>query len=71
MSPHRALLKAGAEEVNVRSWRWLVTVLSSSAVYAAVATVTRFRFLEALSGDGERDCENLDSSDTQANNMLK
>ena len=46
MSPHLVLLKAGSEEVIVRSWRWLVMVLSFSAVYAAVATVTRFRVLE-------------------------
>ena len=32
----------------MRSWRWLVMVLSFSAVYAVVATVTRFRVLEAL-----------------------
>jgi len=48
MSPHLVLLKVGSEEVIVRSWRWLVVVLSFSAVYAAVATVTRFRVLEAL-----------------------
>jgi len=30
-------------------------VLSFSAVYAAVATVTRFRVLEALFGDREGD----------------
>jgi len=46
-------------------------VLSFSAVYAAVATVTRFRVLEALFGDHERDRENLDSSDNRAHNLLK
>jgi hypothetical protein len=50
MSPHLVLLKAGSEEVIVRSWRWLVMVLSFSAVYAGVPTVTRFRVLEALLG---------------------
>jgi len=30
-------------------------VLSFSAIYAAVAPVTRFRVLEALFGDRERD----------------
>jgi len=29
-------------------WRWLMIVLSLSAVYAVVTTVTRFRGLEAL-----------------------
>jgi len=48
MLPHLVLLKAGSEEVIVRSWRWLVMVLSFSPVYAAVATVTRFRVPEAL-----------------------
>jgi len=48
MSPHLVVLRAGLEEVIVRSWRWLVMVLSFSAVYAAVVTVTRFRVLEAL-----------------------
>jgi len=50
-------------------------VLSFSAVYAAVATVTRFRVLETLFGDREgdhrKDCENLDSSDNRAHNLLK
>ena len=50
-------------------------VLSFSAVYAAVATVTRFRVLETLfedcEGDCRKDCENLDSSDNQAHNLLK
>jgi len=48
MSPHLVLLNAGSEEVIMRSWRWLMMVLSFIAVYAAVATVTRFRVLEAL-----------------------
>ena len=48
MLPHLVLLKAGSEEVIMRSWRWLVMVLSFSAVYMAVAMVTRFRVLEAL-----------------------
>jgi len=48
MSPHLVLLKAGSEEVIMRSWRWLMMVLSFSAVYVAVATVTRYRVLEAL-----------------------
>jgi hypothetical protein len=46
-------------------------VLSYSVVYAAVAMVTRFRVLEALFGDRERDRENLDSSDNRAHNLLK
>jgi len=55
MSPHLVLLKAGSE-VIVRSLGWLVVVLSFSAVYAVVATVTRFRVLEALFfEDRERD----------------
>jgi len=78
MLPHLVLLKVGSEEVIeeviVRSWRWLV-MLNFSAVYAAVATMTRFTVLEALLGDGERDrkkdCENLDSSDNRAHNLLK
>jgi len=45
--------------------------LSFSAVYAAVATVTRFMVLEVLLEDCERDCENLDSSDNRAHNLLK
>jgi hypothetical protein len=32
----------------VRSWRWLAIVVSFRAVYAVVATVTRFGVLEAL-----------------------
>jgi len=48
MSPHLVLLKAGSEEVIVRLCRWLMMVLSSSAFYAAVATVTRFRVRETL-----------------------
>jgi hypothetical protein len=43
-------------------------VLSFSVVYAAVATVTRFRVLEALL---EIVKEILDSSDNRAHNMLK
>jgi len=50
-------------------------VLSFSAVYAAVATVIRFRVLEALFGgreeDRRKDREILDSSDNQAHNLLK
>jgi len=50
-------------------------VLSFSAVYAAVATVTRFSVLGALFGDRERDrmkdLENLDSSGNRAHNLLK
>ena len=50
-------------------------VLSVSAVYAAVATATRFRVLETLfgdrKGDHRKDCENLDSSDNRAHNLLK
>jgi hypothetical protein len=42
MSPHLVLLKVSSEEVIVEM------VLSFSAVYAAVATVIRFRVLEAL-----------------------
>jgi len=34
-------------------------VLSFSAIYAAVAPVTRFRVLEDLFGDRERDRENF------------
>jgi len=48
MSPHLVLFKVGVEEVIVRSWRRLVMVLSFSAGYVAVATVTGFRVLEAL-----------------------
>jgi hypothetical protein len=48
MSPNLVLVKAGLEEVIMRSWRWLVMVFSFSAVYALVAMVTRFRVLEAL-----------------------
>jgi hypothetical protein len=48
-----------------------IVVLSFSAVYAAVAMVTRIRVLEALFGDRERDRENLDSSDNRAHNLLK
>jgi len=48
-----------------------IVVLSFSAVYVAVAMVTRFRVLEALFGDRERDRENLDSSDNRAHNLLK
>jgi len=43
-------------------------VLSFSVVYAAVATVTRFRVLEALL---EIMKEILDSSDNRAHNLLK
>jgi hypothetical protein len=43
-------------------------VLSFSVVYAAVATVTRFRVLEALL---EIVKEILDSSDNRAHNLLK
>jgi hypothetical protein len=75
MSPNLVLLKVVSEEVIVRSWRWLVMVLSFSAVSAAVATVTRFRVLETLFGDHEgdcrKDCENFDSSDNRAHNLLK
>jgi len=50
-------------------------LLSFSAVYAAVAMVTRFRVLEALFGDHERDRrkdrENLDSSNNWAHNLLQ
>ena len=49
-------------------------VLSFSAIYAAVATAMRFRVLEALFGDRERDHrkdrENSDSSDNRAHNLL-
>jgi len=48
MSPHLVLLNAGSEDVIVRSWRWLVMELRFRAIYAAVATVTRYRVLEAL-----------------------
>jgi len=48
MLPHLALLKAGLEEVIVRLWRWLVMVLSYSALYAVVAMVTRFGVHKAL-----------------------
>jgi len=48
-----------------------IVVLSFSVVYSAVAMVTRFRVLEDLFGDRERDHENLDSSDNQAHNLLK
>jgi hypothetical protein len=59
----------------MRLWRWLVMVLSFSAVYAAVATVTRFRVLEALFGDHKRDHRKdhgiWDSRDIRAHNLLK
>jgi hypothetical protein len=41
-------LNASSGEVITRLWRWLVPVLTFSAVYAAVAMVTRCRVLEAL-----------------------
>jgi len=48
---------------------------SFSGIYVAVATVTRFRVLEALFGDCKRDCrkdcENLDSSNIWAHNLVK
>jgi hypothetical protein len=71
MSLHLVLLKAGLKEVIMRLWRWLVMVLSFSAVYAAVATVTRFRVLEALFGDHKRDHGIWDSRDIRAHNLLK
>ena len=40
-------------------------------VYEVVATVTRFRVLEALFEDREKHHENLDSSDNRAHNLLK
>jgi len=43
MLPHLVLLKVGLEEVIMEM------VLNFSAVYAAVATVIRFRVLQALS----------------------
>jgi hypothetical protein len=50
-------------------------VLSFSAVYAVVATVTRFMVLEAHFGAPERVCrkdrENLDSSNSRAHKGLK
>jgi hypothetical protein len=52
-----------------------IVVLSIIAVYGAVAVMTRFRVLEALEGDRERDRrkvrENLDPSDNQAHNLLQ
>jgi hypothetical protein len=75
MSPHLVLLNASLEEVIVRSWRWLMMVLSFSAVYAAVATVTRFRVLEALLVIVKeiigKIVRTLDSSDNRAHNLLK
>jgi len=71
MSPHLVWLKAGSEEVIMRSWRLLVMVLSCSAVYAAVATVTRFRVLEALLEIVGKIMRFLDSSDNRAHNLLK
>jgi hypothetical protein len=50
-------------------------VLNFSAVYAALAIVTRLRVLKSLSGNCKRDhmidCENLDSCNCQAHNLLK
>jgi len=50
-------------------------MLSSSAVYAVVATVTRFRVLEALLEIVKEIVGNivrfLDSSDNRAHNLLK
>ena len=50
-------------------------VLSFSARYAAVATMMRFRVLEALFGVRQRDHRNdreiLDSSDNRALTLLK
>jgi len=63
--------KVGSEDVIGRLWRWLVMVFSSSAVYAPVTTVARFRVLQALFGGCEQDCDNLDSSDNRAYNLLK
>jgi len=75
MSPHLVLLKAGSEEVIVRSWRWLVMVLRFSAVYAVVAMVTRFRVLEALLEIMKeivgKIVRFLDRSDNRAHNLLK
>jgi len=75
MSPHLVLLKAGSEAVIVRSWRWLVIVLSFSAVYAAVATVIRFWVLEALLEIVKeiivKIVRFLDSSDNRAHNLLQ
>jgi len=76
MSPDLVLLKAeGSEEGTVRSWRWLVMVLSFSAVYMAVATVTRFRVLEALLEIVKeivgKIMRFLHSSDNRAHNLLK
>ena len=52
MSPRAVLLQAGSEEVFaediVISWGLLVMVLSLSDVYEVVATVMRFRVVEAL-----------------------
>jgi len=75
MSPHLVLLKAGSKEVILRSWRWLVMLLSISAVYSAVATVTRFRVLEALLEIVKeivgKIMRFLNDSDNQAHNLLK
>jgi hypothetical protein len=46
-------------------------VLSFSAIYAAVATATRFRVLEALLEIVIEIVRFLDSSDSRAHNLLK
>jgi hypothetical protein len=71
MLPHLVLLKPDSEEVIKTLLRWLVMVLSFSAVYTAVATVTGFRVLEAHFGERERDCENLNCSNNRKHKLLK
>jgi len=71
MLPHLIVWKADWEEVIMRLLRWLVMVLSFSAVYTAVAMVTGFRVLEAHFGEHEEDRENLHSSDNRTRKLLK
>jgi hypothetical protein len=75
MSQHLVLLKVSLEVLIVRSWTWLVMLLSLSSIYAAVAKVTRCTIVEALfrnrKRDRRKDGEMLDSSNIQAHTLLK